>query len=208
MTENAPGEKEGIGAHGLTKQASVDAPGRLGDLAAAVGAAARGAAPVENWHPSYCGDIDLRIATDGPWFSAGTPITRRPLVALFASVLRRDAERFVLVTPVERVGIVVDDAPFVAVAMAASPDEPARLSFVTNLGDEVEAGRDHPLRFETEPDGGLRPYVLVRGGLWARLTRSLAIDLLDRAAEEDGILGLRSGASLFAIPGHPAGEPA
>ena len=198
MTENAPGEKEGI-----AKQPPADRmPGRPGDLAAAVGAVGRGAAPVDTWHPPYCGDIDLRIAADGTWFYAGSPITRRPLVELFASILRRDPERFVLVTPVECVGITVEDAPFAAVAMTVQPaaeGEPARLSFVTNLGDAVEVGREHPLRFETHADGGVRPYVLVRGGLWARLTRSLAIDLLDQVAEEDGQLGLRSGRDFFAL---------
>ena len=207
MTENAPGEKEGIGKQGsgtphLGEQAvSGPVPGRLGDLAAAVGMVGRGPAPVEGWHPPYCGDIDLRIAADGTWHYAGTPITRRPLVELFASILRRDLERFVLVTPVECVGIAVEDAPFVAVAMAVAGMQPARLSFVTNIGDEVEIGAAHPLRFETEPDGGVRPYLLVRGGLWARLTRSLAIDLLDRVEEEDGVLGLRSGASFFPLQG-------
>lgn len=171
--------------------------GRLQSLMAAVGGLeARGPAPVHLWHPPFCGAIAMRIAADGTWSYQGTPITRAPLVRLFASVLRKDAERFVLVTPVECLGIEVEDAPFAAVAMA---EHGGKLSFVTNLGDEVEAGDEHPLRFETEVDGGVKPYVLVRGGLWARLTRSLAIDLLDRAEKVDGTLTIRSGAAVFSI---------
>ena len=191
---------------------SSPAEGRLTSLAAAVGATnTRGPAPVHLWHPPYCGEIDMRIAADGTWFYAGTPIARPAMVALFARILRRDPERHVLVTPVECVGITVEDAPFVAVAMAAAD---GALRFVTNMGDEVEAGPDHPLRFATDADGGVKPYVHVRGdsrgdlrgGLWARLTRSLAIDLLDRAVEEGGSLGVRSGSTFFSIA--PAGTAA
>ena len=176
---------------------------RLGDLAAAVGAyGGRGPAPVESWHPPSCGAIEMRIAADGTWFYQGSPITRRPLVELFARILRRDDERYVLVTPAECVGIVVDDVPFAAVALA---HEDGLFRFVTNVGDEVDAGSDHPMRFESDPDGGVRPYVHVRGGLWARLTRSLAIDLLGAATTEmvagREALGIRSGEVFFAIEG-------
>ncbi len=175
--------------------------GRLAGLAAAIGANnTRGPAPVHLWHPPFCGDIDMRIAADGTWHYAGTPIARPAMVALFARILRRDPERYVLVTPVECLGITVEDAPFVAVAMAEAD---GALRFVTNMGDEVEAGADHALRFATDADEGVKPYVHVRGDLWARLTRSLAIDLIDRAAEEDGSLGIRSGSSFFPIV--PAG---
>ena len=186
MAENAPPEKP------------IDAPdGRLHSLLAAVGGLeARGPAPVHLWHPPFCGDIAMRIAADGTWFYEGTPITRPALVRLFASVLRKDEDRFVLVTPAECVGIAVEDAPFAAVAMA---ERGGRLSFVTNLGDEVEADAAHPLRFATAADGGVKPYVLVRGGLWARLTRSLAIELLDRAEEVDGTPAIRSGQAVFPV---------
>ncbi len=189
MTENAGAEKPD------------EAPdGRLQSLMAAVGGlAARGPAPVHLWHPPFCGDIAMRIAADGTWFYGGSRIDRPAMVRLFASVLRKDPERFVLVTPAECVGIEVEDAPFAAVAMA---EHEGRLSFVTNLGDEVEADAAHPLRFETEADGGVKPYVLVRGGLWARLTRTLAMELLGRAQDVDGTPAIRSGASVFAI-----GEP-
>ena len=177
---------------------------RLTSLAAAIGKLAsdpatkqRGPAPVHLWHPPYCGEISLRIASDGTWFYAGTPIARPAMVKLFAGILRKDPERYVLVTPVECVGIEVEDVPFIAVAM--EEESGARLRFVTSLGDEVEAGLEHPLRFAVEADGGVKPYVHVRGALEARLTRSLAIDLLARAVERDGIMGLASGEAFFAI---------
>ncbi len=189
MTENAAPEKP------------ADVPdGRLQSLLASVGGlAARGPAPVHLWHPPFCGDIAMSIAADGTWFYGGSPIDRPAMVRLFASILRKDEARFVLVTPVECVGIAVEDAPFAAVAMA---EHEGRLSFVTNLGDEVEVDDAHPLRFETDAGGGVKPYVLVRGGLWARLTRSLAIELLDRAEEVNGTPAIRSGEAVFAI-----GEP-
>ncbi len=176
---------------------------RLGALAAAVGAfGGRGPAPVESWHPRSCGAVDMRIAADGTWFYEGSPITRRPLVELFARILRKDPEGYVLVTPAECVGIVVDDVPFAAVALA---HEDGLLRFVTNVGDEVEAGPNHPLRFETDAGGGIRPYVHVRGGLEARLTRSLAVDLLGAATMETvagrNVLGVRSGEVFFGIEG-------
>ena len=174
---------------------------RLQSLAASLGAAKRrGPAPVEQWHPPYCGEIDMRIAADGSWFYAGTPIGRPALVGLFASILRKDPERYVLVTPVECVGIAVEDAPFVGVAMA---EDAGALVFVTNVGDEVRAGAAHPLRFARDETGGVKPYVHVRGGLWARLTRSLALDLLDRAeTREAGAgeeIGVTSGGVFFPI---------
>lgn len=183
MTDNDPPEKP--------------LDGRLHSLMAAVGGlAARGPAPVHLWHPPFRGEIAMRIAADGTWFYEGTPIGRPAMVRLFASVLRKDPEGFMLVTPAERVGIAVDDAPFAAVAMA---EHEGKLSFVTNLGDEVEAGSDHPLRFATADDGGVKPYVLVRGELWARLTRSLAIELVGRAEECEGQPVIRSGTAVFTL---------
>jgi uncharacterized protein len=138
----------------------------------------RGPAPVHLWNPPFCGDIDMRIAGDGTWFYNGSPIGRLPLVQLFASILRRDEDRFVLVTPVERVGIRVDDAPFLAVELIIgdASGEPS-LTFRTNIEDFVTVDRDHPLRFERGPSAGLKPYVLVRGGLWALVKRALFYDL-------------------------------
>jgi hypothetical protein len=142
---------------------------------------ARGPAPVDAWDPPFCGDIDMTIDFDGRWFHCGGPIGRPAMVRLFASILRREPDgRFVLVTPVEKCGITVEDVPFVAVEMEVDGDGIGqRLVFRTNLDDVVEAGPDHPLRFTIDPqDQGLKPYVLVRGGLEARLSRPVLYDLV------------------------------
>jgi hypothetical protein len=150
----------------------------LRGLADAASARRRGPAPVHLWNPPFCGDIDMRIASDGTWFYNGSPIGRLPLVQLFASILRRDEDRYVLVTPVERVGIAVDDAPFLAVELIAGHANGApSLTFRTNVDDFVTVDEAHPLRFETGASEGLKPYVLVRGGLWALVKRALFYDL-------------------------------
>src|SRR5215203_1363260 len=160
--------------------------GALERLSAALGdvAARKGPPPVERWNPPYCGEIDMRIAADGTWFYNGTPIGRLALVKLFASVLRKDPDRHVLVTPVERVGIVVEDAPFAAVEMAVEGEGSGRIiAFRTNVDDLVRIDAAHPLRFERDPKDGIKPYVLVRGGLWARVTRALTYDLIELGVE-------------------------
>jgi len=151
----------------------------LRGLDGAIGGRKRGPAPVHLWNPPYCGEIDMRIASDGTWFYNGSPIGRAPLVQLFASILRRDEDRYVLVTPVERVGIRVDDAPFLAVEMIVEgAAEARRLTFRTNVEDIVTIDKDHPLRFERGASEGLKPYALVRGGLWALVRRALFYDLV------------------------------
>lgn len=168
-------------------------------LEAAAGYAGKRMPPVERWNPEYCGEIDMRIARDGRWFYMGTPITRLPLVKLFATILRHDPERYVLVTPVERVGITVEDAPFLAVEMDDAPD--GGLAFRTNLDEVVLVGEAHPVRFELDETGGLKPYIHIRGDLWARFTRSLALELVERLEENaTGQLGLRVGEAFFAVP--------
>jgi hypothetical protein len=140
--------------------------------------------PVHLWNPAHCGEIDIRIARDGTWFHEGSPIGRRPLVRLFSSVLRKDPDGFHLVTPVEKLRIVVEDAPFLAVALARTD---AGLRFRTNLGDEVTADADHPIRVAVDAaTGEPAPYVLVRGALEARLTRPVFYQLVDMAALRDG----------------------
>jgi hypothetical protein len=176
----------------------------LSEAARAAAAGAKEPPPVHLWNPAFCGDIDMRIAADGTWYYLGSPIGRLPLVKLFASILRRDPERYVLVTPVERVGIAVEDAPFVAVEMAVAGVGTARtLSFRTNVDDWTAAGPDHPLRFETGASGGLKPYVHVRAGLWARVNRALFYDLvaLGETRPVDGVdmFGVASGGSFFAM---------
>lgn len=148
--------------------------------------------PVEKWDPPYCGDIDMEIAADGLWYYQGTPIGRPELVALFASILRKDDDgKTYLVTPVEKVGIRVADAPLLAVAMDCDDDRPQRvLTFRTLTGDIVTAGPDHPLRFERETQtNGVKPYLHVRGRLEALVNRAVMYDLvaLGENVEIDGV---------------------
>lgn len=157
--------------------------------------------PVEEWNPDYCGAIDMRIAADGTWFYMGTPIRRQALVRLFSTVLRRDADGGTyLVTPVEKIGITVDDAPFIAVELHADgAGRDQRLTFRTNVGDVVVADAEHPLRFVAEAaTGGLKPYVLVRGRLEAKLARPLLYELAELACEEADASAV-SGAPRFGV---------
>ncbi len=150
--------------------------------------ARRGPPPVERWNPPDCGASGMRIAADGTWFHEGAPIARAALVRLFASILRREPDgAYVLVTPVERMTIAVEDAPFQAVEMAVEGEgEARRIALRTDVDDLVHVGTEHPLRFETEAgDGGLKPYVHVRRDLWARVTRALTYDLLALCEERD-----------------------
>jgi len=180
--------------------------GRLEALiAAAKAAGGRGPAPVERWNPADCGDMDMRIAADGTWHYMGTPIGRPALVKLFASVLDREGGRFVLKTPVEKIGIKVDDAPFLAVDMAAEagPDGPT-LVFRTNMDELVRCGPDHPLRFAPGAEAGeFIPYLNVRRALEARLTRAVYLDLVERGEVRDvagtAMFGIASGGAFFPV---------
>lgn len=164
-----------------------------------------GAAPVDTWNPPDCGAIPIRIAADGSWHYRGSPVARERLVRLFASILRREPDgSFVLVTPVEKMTIEVEDAPFLAVEIAADGQGRDRTVTVrTNVGDVVALGPDHPLRAEEEAGtGGLKPYVLVRGGLEARLSRPAALELADLAEpdpDDPGRLGVWSGGAFFPL---------
>ena len=176
-------------------------------LDAITGALARSGAaglpPVEQWNPPFCGNLDMRIAADGTWFYLNTPIGRPALVKLFASVLKREGDGYFLVTPVEKCGIQVDDVPFLAVELDVEQGAGGRvLHFRTNVDDWVACGPEHPLRFEPESGtGGLKPYVHVRRGLWARVTRALFFDLVELGEERevDGIamFGVASLGSFF-----------
>ena len=168
-------------------------------------ASKRGLPPVHLWDPPDCGDLDMRIARDGTWFYLGTPIGRPELVRLFSTILRKDGDRFVLVTPVEKVGIVVDDAPFVAVDFhAEGQGDDQTLTFVTNLGDEAVAGPDHPIRVERDPETGEpSPYVLIRARLEALIDRKSFYRLVEIGAhhehEGESWFGLWSGGVFFPI---------
>ena len=156
----------------------------------------RGLPPVERWNPPYCGDIGLKIARDGTWFYQGSPIGRMAMVKLFARVLRRDADgRYYLVTPAEKVDVVVDDAPFLAVEMDVRDSGRDQVLLLrTNVDDVVAVGPEHPLRFVAEAgSGGLKPYVLVRGRLEALVTRSVYYDLMALAVADTGTADAASG---------------
>jgi hypothetical protein len=169
-------------------------------LASAARTAARkGPAPVHLWNPPFCGDLDMRIARDGTWFYLGTPIGRKPLVKLFSSILKREGDRYFLVTPVEKVGITVDDAPFVAVDFSAESEGAAqRLTFVTQVDDEVAAGPEHPIRVTRDPlTGEPAPYVHVRAGLEALIDRKSFYRLVELGRDHGGQFGVWSGGAFF-----------
>ncbi len=168
--------------------------------------AGKGAAPVDKWNPDFCGDLDMEIKADGTWFYMGTPIGRMPLVQLFSSVLRKDEDgNTYLVTPVEKVGIRVEDAHFLAVEMDVSGSgEGQVLTFRTNVGDVVEAGPEHPLRFVDEDEtGGLKPYLHVRGRLEALVARPVMYQLAEIGEEIDvdgrAMFCLRSKGEIFPV---------
>jgi uncharacterized protein len=189
----------------MTKPTSGGNPAPSADslAAAARRVVNKGPAPVHLWDPPYCGALDIRIARDGTWFYLGTPIGRVELVRLFASILKREGDDYFLVTPVEKVGITVDDAPFVAVDFEASgAGEAQALAFVTNVGDRVAAGPEHPIRVARDPASGApAPYVMVRDGLEALIDRKSFFRLADlgRHRRHDGAdwFGLWSGGAFF-----------
>lgn len=185
-----------------------EAAGRIGSLEAILkSASGTGLPPVERWNPPYCGDVGLRIRADGVWLYQGSPIGRAALVRLFSTVLRRDEDgRHYLVTPAEKVDVMVEDAPFLAVEVEVTGEGPSQtLIFRTNVDDVVAAGPEHPLRFEVQPSSqGAKPYVLVRGRLWALAARSVYYELAELAVprQEGGrdALGLWSSGCFFELP--------
>ena len=185
-----------------------DGPSADSLAAAARAAATKGPAPVHLWNPPFCGDLDMRIARDGTWWYQGSPIGRESLVRLFSSILKREGDRYYLVTPAEKVGIKVDDAPFVAVDFTFGPakanheqaaagrhasagsgegcgpdndcDNQRHITFTTQVGDAVTAGPDHPIRVSRDAETGEpSPYVLVRAGLWALIDRKSFYRLIE-----------------------------
>lgn len=172
-------------------------------LAASAQAARKGGGlpPVHLWNPPFCGDLDMRIARDGTWFYLGTPIGRFELVRLFSSILKREGDKYFLVTPVEKVGITVDDAPFVAVDFeAAGAGTDQMLTFSTHLGDTAVAGSDHPIRVVRDPETGEpSPYVMIRAGLEALIDRKSFYRLVELGAHHEGWFGVWSSGQFFAI---------
>ena len=168
---------------------------------AARAAQGRGLPPVHLWNPPFCGDLDMRIARDGTWFYLGTPIGRFELVRLFSTILRRDGDDYFLVTPVEKVGITVDDAPFVAVDFEPEGEGATQaLIFETNVGDKVVAGPENPIRVVRDPKTGEpSPYVLIRANLEALIDRKSFYRLVDIGAHHDGWFGVWSGGTFFQV---------
>ena len=191
-----------------TKSEGLSDPGAADSLAKAVSQAARGKKgppPVHLWNPPYCGDLDMRIGRDGMWWYLGTPIGRLEMVRLFASVLKLEDGKYFLVTPVEKIGIRVDDAPFVAVDFTVEGEGAAQvLVFETNVGDFTSAGPDNPIRVVRDPETGEpSPYVHVRRGLEALIDRKSFYRLVDigehREVDGERWFGLRSGGEFFAV---------
>jgi hypothetical protein len=187
----------------MANQRQGNTAGLDGIVAAVRATQGKGPPPVHLWNPPFCGDLDIRIASDGTWFYLGTPVGRAPLVRLFASVLKREGDKYFLVTPVEKIGIVVDDAPFLAVEMRREDTTSGpRLHFRTNVDDWVSCDDAHALRFEREDgSGGLKPYLHVRRDLWAKVTRALFYDLVELGEERDVVgermFGVASGGAFF-----------
>lgn len=176
------------------------------DIAAAARAASKGGLPpIHKWNPPFCGDLDMRIARDGTWFYNGTPIGRAPLVRLFSTILKREDGKYFLVTPVEKVGITVDDAPFVAIDFeVAGTEENAVLTFQTNVGDQTAAGPEHPIRVIRDPETGEpSPYVHVRDDLEALIDRKSFYRLIDigQHQDHDGVswFGIMSSGQFFPV---------
>ncbi|WP_299600129.1 DUF1285 domain-containing protein [uncultured Tateyamaria sp.] len=180
------------------KTVTPDADGLVASITAAK---TRGLPPVHLWNPPFCGDLDMRIARDGTWFYQGTPIGRPGLVKLFSSILKREEGKYFLVTPVEKVGITVDDAPFVAIDFEAEGTGEAQvLTFVTHVDDVAVAGPDHPIRVERDPETGEpSPYILIRADLEALIDRKSFYRLVDLGSHHDGWFGVWSQGQFFGI---------
>jgi len=170
-------------------------------VASITAAKTRGLPPVHLWNPPFCGDLDMRIARDGTWFYQGTPIGRPGLVKLFSSILKREDGKYFLVTPVEKVGITVDDAPFVAIDFdAAGEGADQVLTFVTHVDDVAVAGADHPIRVARDAETGEpSPYILIRADLEALIDRKSFYRLVDLGVHHDGWFGVWSSGQFFGI---------
>ncbi len=180
-------------------------PNADGIAAAAKEAGKKGPPPVHLWNPEFCGDLDMRIARNGTWFYLGTPIGRKPLVKLFSSIIRKDGDDYFLVTPVEKVGITVDDAPFVAIDFEVFGDgQDQTLTFTTQVDDTAIAGPDHPIRIVRDAENGEpSPYILIRANLEALIDRKSFYRLVDlgveRKIDSEKWFGIWSGGEFFRI---------
>ncbi len=169
-------------------------------------AKSKGLPPVHLWNPPFCGDLDMRIAKDGTWYYMGSPINRFELVRLFSSILKKENGNYFLVTPVEKVGITVEDAPFVAVDFDISGEGPAQIiTFTTHVCDTAVAGPEHPIRIVIETETAEpSPYVLIRSDLEARIDRKSFYRLVEIGTHHEGWFGVWSSERFF--PFMPSGE--
>jgi len=170
-----------------TNKQKLAKPTADGIAQAAKTAGKKGPPPVHLWNPEFCGDLDMRIARDGTWFYLGTPIGRMPLVKLFSSIIRKDGDDYFLVTPVEKVGIIVEDAPFVAIDFDVNgTGKDQAISFTTQVDDTATAGPDHPIRVVRDAKTGEpSPYVLIRANLEALIDRKSFYRLVDIGAHAE-----------------------
>lgn len=176
-------------------------PSAQGIAEAIKAANSKGLPPVEKWNPPFCGDLDMQIRRDGTWFYEGTPIGRHELVKLFSTILVREGDKYFLVTPVEKVGITVEDAPFVAIDFEVSGEGTAQvLQFLTNVDDVAEAGSALPIRVERDAETGEpAPYVRVRRNLEALIDRKSFYRLVELGVHHEGWFGVWSGGAFFGI---------
>lgn len=174
----------------------------LSDLAAKIGSDGDiGFAPVEQWQPEFCGELDIEIKANGDWHYMGSQIKRQKLVKLFTTVLWHDVDEgaHYLITPVEKIKIKVADAAFVATDMLVEgAGKNQKIAIQTNLAGQMLIGKDHPIRFAHEDDQFMA-YVMVRYGLEAKLTRSLCFELADYMVEIDQKFILFSDNQRFAV---------
>ena len=163
------------------------------------GVEGRGLPPVERWNPTYCGEAGFEILTDGTWKHEGVRITRAPMVRLFSTILRKDEDGVTyLVTPVEKIRVDVEDAPFLAVRADRHVEDGKQvIVFTTNVGDVFAAGPENPIIMRTGEDGSPRPYVRVRGRLEARILRAPFFELVEWARLDGEKLVLDSGGAAF-----------
>ncbi|RAU17647.1 DUF1285 domain-containing protein [Nitrincola tibetensis] len=155
--------------------------------------------PVDRWNPSFCGDIDMRIAKDGRWFYQNSPIGRERMVKMFSRILWKEGEHYYLKTPVEKVGIRVEDVPFQVISLeVVQENEQVALRFTTSVGDQVIAGVEHPLRIGIDPvTQEPSPYLMIRWGMEGRLSRNVFYQLVELAEEKDGHLRVSSQGVIF-----------
>ena len=160
---------------------------------------------IKKWNPKYCGDIDMRIASDGTWFYCGSPINRKKLVKLFSSILINENNKYFLITPVEKVGIIVDDAPFIANDFEKiTENNKSYLVFFTNIDETIVLSKKNPFRISIndktqEPS----PYIMVRKNIEAKIDRKSFYRLLDLAeyslVKGQEWLGIHSDSTFFPI---------